>query len=265
MIAYPSDHTRFEAPPLASGARLRGADAAEVGVGLAQVLGLSPGSTLALALPSGVEARFRVSGTVDSLDHDGRVAYVAGGRAARRRPGGARADRGARCAPAPSRPAPSSASSSARRAPSHDADGDRARADADRALTRDPARRRRRRRLRLPLHARAGARARRRRATRDDRGAARLRRRRAARHAAARRRRRRRRRARRGDRASRSSGSCWGRRWLGSPPATRRWRSARRRAESPPSWRARWRCSCRRAAGSRRQAAREPIVAGLPA
>jgi ABC-type antimicrobial peptide transport system permease subunit len=76
VIAYPGDHTAFEAPPLASGSRLSGDREAEVGVGLAQVLGLSPGSTLALALPSGVEARFRVSGTVDSLDHDGRVAYV---------------------------------------------------------------------------------------------------------------------------------------------------------------------------------------------
>jgi hypothetical protein len=76
VIAYPGDHTRFEAPPLASGTRLRSAREAEVGVGLAQVLGLSPGSTLALALPSGIETRFRVSGTVDSLEHDGRVAYV---------------------------------------------------------------------------------------------------------------------------------------------------------------------------------------------
>jgi hypothetical protein len=76
VIAYPGDHTRFEAPPLASGRRLHGPREAEVGVGLAQVLGLSDGSTLALALPSGVEARFRVSGTVNSLEHDGRVAYV---------------------------------------------------------------------------------------------------------------------------------------------------------------------------------------------
>lgn len=76
VIAYPGDHTRFEAPPLASGRRLRGDREAEVGVGLAQVLGLSPGSTLVLALPSGSDARFEVVGTVSSLDHDGRVAYV---------------------------------------------------------------------------------------------------------------------------------------------------------------------------------------------
>ena len=76
VIAYPGDHTQFEDPPLASGRRLRGDREAEVGVGLAQVLGLSSGSTLALALPSGVDERFRVVGTVSSLDHDGRIAYV---------------------------------------------------------------------------------------------------------------------------------------------------------------------------------------------
>ena len=59
VIAYPGDHTVFEAPPLVAGGRLRGARQAEVGNGLAQVLGLSVGSTLALELPSGREARFR--------------------------------------------------------------------------------------------------------------------------------------------------------------------------------------------------------------
>jgi ABC-type lipoprotein release transport system permease subunit len=76
VIAYPRDHTEFEAPPLASGRRLRGADEAEVGEGLAQALGLDPGSTLALALPSGRELRLRVAGIDNSLQHDGRVAYV---------------------------------------------------------------------------------------------------------------------------------------------------------------------------------------------
>ncbi len=78
VIAYPGDHTRFEAPPLVSGKRLRGAGEAEVGSGLASALGLSPGGTLALALPSGGELRLRVAGVVSSLDHDGRVAYVPG-------------------------------------------------------------------------------------------------------------------------------------------------------------------------------------------
>ena len=77
VIAYPGDHTVFEAPPLVSGARLRGSGEAEVGVGLAQALGLSPGSTLAIELAgSGTELRLRVAGVVSSLDHDGRVAYV---------------------------------------------------------------------------------------------------------------------------------------------------------------------------------------------
>jgi len=79
VIAYPARHTTFESPSLASGRRLRGQHETEVGVGLAQVLGLSVGSTLALELPSGREVRFRVAGTVSSLDHDGRVAFVPAG------------------------------------------------------------------------------------------------------------------------------------------------------------------------------------------
>jgi ABC-type lipoprotein release transport system permease subunit len=76
VIAYPGDHTIFEAPPLTAGRRLRGADQAEIGQGLAQALGLSPGQTLALALGSGREVRLRVVGIVSSLDHDGRVVYI---------------------------------------------------------------------------------------------------------------------------------------------------------------------------------------------
>jgi putative ABC transport system permease protein len=76
VIAYPGDHTRFEAPPLAAGSRLRGSGQAEVGVGLADALGLSPGSTLAIELQSGNELRLKVVGLVNSLDHDGRIAYV---------------------------------------------------------------------------------------------------------------------------------------------------------------------------------------------
>ncbi len=76
VIAYPGDHTEFEAPPLVGGSRLRGSAQAEVGAGLADALGLNPGSTLALAMPSGTELRLRVAGIVSSLDHDGRVAYI---------------------------------------------------------------------------------------------------------------------------------------------------------------------------------------------
>lgn len=75
-IAYPGDHTRFEAAPLASGRRVGADDEAEVGLGLADALGLHEGGTLALQLASGSEARFRVVGVVRSIDNDGRVAYV---------------------------------------------------------------------------------------------------------------------------------------------------------------------------------------------
>jgi ABC-type lipoprotein release transport system permease subunit len=75
-IAYPGDQTTFEDPPLIAGQPLRGADEADVGQGLAQVLGLDVGSTLALALPTGRELRLRVAGVVSSLEHDGRIAYV---------------------------------------------------------------------------------------------------------------------------------------------------------------------------------------------
>ena len=62
MVAYPGDHTRFEAPPLAEGRRLRGDAEAEVGVGLADALGLRPGATFAVQTAGGGEARFRVAG-----------------------------------------------------------------------------------------------------------------------------------------------------------------------------------------------------------
>ncbi len=76
VIGYPGNHTVFEAPPLVGGHRLRGYRQAEVGLGLADALGLNVGSTLALAFSSGDELRLRVAGIVSSLDHDGRVAYI---------------------------------------------------------------------------------------------------------------------------------------------------------------------------------------------
>ncbi len=76
VIAFPGDHTRFEAPPLAEGRRLRSSAEAEIGVGLAQALGLGVGATLATQLPSGEETRFRVVGLVRALEKDGRVAYT---------------------------------------------------------------------------------------------------------------------------------------------------------------------------------------------
>jgi ABC-type antimicrobial peptide transport system permease subunit len=76
VIGYPGNHTTFEAPPLVAGTRIRGPRQAEVGSGLANALGLSPGATLAIQLPSGNELRLRVVGVVSSLSHEGRVAYV---------------------------------------------------------------------------------------------------------------------------------------------------------------------------------------------
>jgi ABC-type lipoprotein release transport system permease subunit len=76
LVAYPGDHTRFEAPPLAAGRRLRSADEIEVGVGLADALGLQPGSALAAQLPSGEEVRFRVAGVVRALENSGRIAWT---------------------------------------------------------------------------------------------------------------------------------------------------------------------------------------------
>ena len=76
LVAYPGDHTEFEAPPLAEGRRVRGPSEVEVGLGLADALGLRPGSTLAAQLPTGAEVRFRVAGIVRALENDGRIAWV---------------------------------------------------------------------------------------------------------------------------------------------------------------------------------------------
>jgi hypothetical protein len=76
LIAYPGDHTRFEAPPLAEGRRVRGPGEIEVGLALADALGLRPGSTLAAGLPDGSEARFRVVGVVRALESNGRIAWT---------------------------------------------------------------------------------------------------------------------------------------------------------------------------------------------
>ena len=76
VVGYPGDHTAFEAPPLTAGHRIAGPGEAEVGAGLANTLGLFPGSTLALQFQSGNEVRLRVAGIISSLDHDGRIAYI---------------------------------------------------------------------------------------------------------------------------------------------------------------------------------------------
>jgi ABC-type antimicrobial peptide transport system permease subunit len=76
LIAFPGDHTAFEAQPLAEGRRVRADDEAEVGLGLASALNLRLGGTLAVQLASGGEARFRIVGIIRALESDGRVAYV---------------------------------------------------------------------------------------------------------------------------------------------------------------------------------------------
>ena len=76
VIGYPGSHAPFEAPPLTAGHRLVGTGQAEVGAGLADALGLSPGSTLAIQFEAGSELRLTVAGVVSSLEHDGQVAYV---------------------------------------------------------------------------------------------------------------------------------------------------------------------------------------------
>jgi len=80
LIAYREQRLRFEAPPLAEGRRVRGANEAEIGAGLAEALGLRPGGTLAVQAPGGTELRYRVAGIVRALENDGRVAYVDAGR-----------------------------------------------------------------------------------------------------------------------------------------------------------------------------------------
>lgn len=86
VIAFPGDHGRFEAPPLVEGRRPRAPDEAEVGLGLGQAIGVRRGGTLAMTLPSGAEARFRVVGVTRALENEGRVAYVQPGRLLRADP-----------------------------------------------------------------------------------------------------------------------------------------------------------------------------------
>ncbi len=76
LVAYPGDHTEFEAPPLAEGRRIVGPGDIEVGQGMADALGLNVGSVFAAQLPGGEEVRFRVSGVVRALENDGRIAWV---------------------------------------------------------------------------------------------------------------------------------------------------------------------------------------------
>lgn len=66
----------YESPPLVAGHLAHKADEAEVGLGLAQALGLHPGGVLAAQLPDGREVRFHVAGIVQAIEDQGRIAYV---------------------------------------------------------------------------------------------------------------------------------------------------------------------------------------------
>jgi ABC-type lipoprotein release transport system permease subunit len=76
LLAFSGDPARFEAPLLTQGRRVRDAGEADVGLGLAQALGLHPGGVLAAELPNGREVRFRVVGVVEAFQDQGRIAYV---------------------------------------------------------------------------------------------------------------------------------------------------------------------------------------------
>ena len=250
VIAYPGDHTRFEAPPLADGRRLRTDGEAEVGVGLADALGLRPGATLAAQTQYGNEVRFRVSGIVRALEHDGRVAYVRPARLLAADPG-VRATLSVALASGADRAAVE------RRLAEYGAPPQpvERRDDPQRRLPRRARRRAARRRpgggARLPLRAGAGARHDGARAPRRGGAAARVRRRRrVGRHGAGRRRARRRRPGRAGRRGARMA-AARRRSSRGSRRRSRRWRSRRRPARccsspagcwrSPPRPRPWWR------------------------
>jgi ABC-type lipoprotein release transport system permease subunit len=76
LDAFGAPPPAYEAPPLVAGHFARSVDEAEVGVGLADALGLHPGAVLAAQLPDGREVRFHVAGVVQALEDQGRVAYV---------------------------------------------------------------------------------------------------------------------------------------------------------------------------------------------
>jgi ABC-type lipoprotein release transport system permease subunit len=79
LIAFDGDHVPFEAPPLESGRRVRRDGEVEVGRGLADILGLRPGSRLSVQLANGAELRMTVTGIVRALERDGRQAWLRSG------------------------------------------------------------------------------------------------------------------------------------------------------------------------------------------
>ena len=78
LVAFRGDHTRFEAPPLAEGRRLRGpARGRGRASGSRDALGLQPGSMLAAQLQAGARCASASSASCERSQQQGRVAYVA--------------------------------------------------------------------------------------------------------------------------------------------------------------------------------------------
>jgi len=77
LVAFgPGGESVFAGRPLLEGRRARARNEVEVGRGLAQSLGLAPGGRLLALLEGGSEVRLRVTGVVQELGSDGRVAYT---------------------------------------------------------------------------------------------------------------------------------------------------------------------------------------------
>ena len=175
LVAYPGDHTSFEAPPLAEGRRIRGPGEVEVGLGLADALGLRPGLDARGAAPRAAARCASASAAiVRALENDGRIAWVQPGPPARRATPTSspqvvvRLDAGRR--PRGGRRARSSALGAPLAAVGARADRQRR---VPRRARRGAARRRARRRPRLPVRAGPGADRDRARAPRRGRAAAR--------------------------------------------------------------------------------------------
>ena len=136
---------------------MRGPGEAEVGLGLADALGLRPGATLAVQLEGAGEVRFRVVGVVRALERDGRIAYVQPDRLLAADPALGGGSLAVKLEPGADRAAVEDDAGRARRAAAARRGGDDAQRRLPRRARRGAARRRARDRARLPLRARAGA------------------------------------------------------------------------------------------------------------
>ena len=160
--------TRLRATPAGHATRSRSAP------GLADALGLSEGSILAVEFGNGVEARFTVSGIVSSLQSDGRVAYVSARGLLRADPNVGE-ELAVVLSPNADQDAVERALVGLGATPTSRRRGDREGRAAGQRVADDPPSCRDRRRSRLPLCADPGLRADRVRTSSDDRGAARVR------------------------------------------------------------------------------------------